>query len=165
MRKTKIKRLSIAEFRTYGAFANMIDPQAIRIGEPPVQFFRDMLQLELGAKTASFSICRVTKRPLIVDQTEFHSSCGEGILPLDGDVLIHVGFATPNGVVPLDELEVFLVPRGTLVTLRPGVWHHAPFAWETECVNVLIVLPERAYANDCAVYEIPPEKQTEIEPS
>jgi ureidoglycolate lyase len=164
MRKVSIRELGLREFRAYGSFANLLDPEAAHFGEAPVEFYRDMLQLDLGGKgTASFSVCRVSPRPLIVDKTEFHSSCGEGILPLDGDVLIHVGPASPNGVVPVEELEVFRAPKGTLVTLKPGVWHHAPFAHGSERVNVLIVLPERTYANDCAVFEVPEDKRTVIE--
>jgi len=164
MRKVKIKELGLEDFRAYGSFANMIDPEAAYFGEEPIQFFRDMVQLDLGGKgTASFSICRVRERALVVEVTEYHSSCGEGILPLDSDVLIHVGPASRNDVVPLDEIEVFRVPRGTLVTLRPGVWHHAPLAFNSDKANVLIVLPERTYANDCTVFEIPEDKRTKIE--
>ena len=53
--------------------------------------------------------------------------------------------------------------QGTIVSLRPGIWHHAPFAYNSEYVNVMIVLPERTYANDCTVYEIPEERRIEIE--
>lgn len=62
-------------------------------------------------------------------------------------------------------IEFFRVPKGTIVSLRPGIWHHAPFAYNSEHVNVIIVLPERTYANDCTVYEIPEERRIEIEQS
>ena len=68
-----------------------------------------------------------------------------------------------GGAIPLEEIEIFRVPQGTLISLRPGIWHHAPFTVNSECANVLIVLPERTYANDCTVYEIPEESQIEIE--
>ncbi len=164
MRKATIKELSYENFCVYGSFANMINPQTPLIGEKPIEFFRDMVLVDLATSTsASLSVCRVEKRPLVVDVTEFHSYCEEGILPLDGNVLIHVGPATPKGVMSLEQIEIFRVPKGTLVSLRPGVWHHAPFAYNSESVNVLIVLPERTYANDCTVYEIPEEKRIEIE--
>ena len=91
---------------------------------------------------------------MVIDVSEFHSACGEGNLPLDGDIAIHVGPATPNGETPVGRIEVFRVPKGAMVVMRPGVWHHAPFALDTDCVNTLIVLPERTYANDCQVVEI-----------
>jgi ureidoglycolate lyase len=73
-----------------------------------------------------------------------------------------VALATKKGDTPVDRIEVFRVPQGTLVTLRPGVWHHAPFAFECECVNVMVVLPERTYMNDCFVFIIPEEEQIEM---
>jgi len=164
MRKTRIQKLSYESFSRYGMFANMVNPQADKIGREPVEFFRDMVRLDLGTRTiASFSICRVTKRPAVVDVTEFHNHSGEAILPLDADILIHVAPATPAGKVPLDEIEVFHVPKGTLVSLYPGVWHHAPFAYNADVANVLIVLPERTYAIDCHVTEIPEKERVEIE--
>jgi ureidoglycolate lyase len=163
MKEIGVKELTAANFWPNGTYAELIDPVTIKIGSEPIEFFRDMGQLDLGlSHTASFSVCRVIKRPFIIDITEMHTSCGEGLLPLDGDVLLHAGPASAPGEVPLDGFEIFKVPKGTFVSLRPGVWHHAPFAYHAEKVNVLIVLPERAYANDCSTYKIPAESQIKI---
>lgn len=164
MKKINIKKLSFDNFRIYGSFSEMINPKAPRLGPEPIEFYRDMEQLNLGqSNTASFSVCRVSKRPMVISKLEFHNYTAEGLMPVDGDVLIHVALATRNGEVPLDRIEVFLVPKGTLVTIRPGVWHHAPFAFGYDFVNVLVVLPERTYAKDCFVSIIPEDKQLEIE--
>lgn len=163
MRKAEIKELTLENFLKYGTFANMINPKTIKIGSEPIEFYRDMASLKLGQNNlASFSVCRVTKREPVVDVTEYHTSCGEAILPLDSDVLIHVGPATPAGEIPYDRIEIFHVPKGTLVILNPGVWHHAPFAYNCDCANVLIVLPERTYANDCQVHELSSEKRIQV---
>ncbi len=163
MKEVKIEKLSLESFKPYGYYENMINPDTYRLGQPPVEFYRDMLQLNLGKSTiASFSICRVEKRPEIIDVTEYHSSVGEGILPLDSDILIHVGDATGKGDVPLDEFRVFFVPKGTMVVLKPGIWHHAPFVEDSDTANVLIVLPERTYANDCVVVEPAEEDRIKI---
>ena len=164
MRKETIKELSAESFGAYGFFANMINPSATKLGNEPIEFYRDMVQLDLGGPTiASFSVCRVASRPAVVDLTEFHSCCSEGILSLDSDILIHVAPASPNNEVPLEDIEIFRVPVGTLVVLRPGVWHHAPFTAGSGVANVLIVLPERTYANDCEIFEIPKDQQVEIQ--
>jgi ureidoglycolate lyase len=114
----------------YGFFASMIDPKAEKIGAAPIEFYRDMLQQGLGGyATASFSTCRVEPREPVIDVTEFHTATAEGILPLDNDVLIHVAPATPMGSgPPLDAVRVFRVTKGTMVVIRPGIWHHAPFS-------------------------------------
>lgn len=164
MRKVPVENLTVENFSGFGSFANLINPQSFKIGATPIEFYRDMVMLNLGQHTqAALSVCRVSKREPVVDVTEAHTSCGEGILPLDGDILIHVGPATPNGETPTDRFRIFRVPKGTMVTIRPGVWHHAPFTDGTEYVNVLIILPERTYANDCKVVEIPAENRVTIE--
>jgi ureidoglycolate lyase len=163
MRKETIQELSLEGFGKYGSFGNMINPKTEKLGAEPIEFFRDMVRLDLGGRTiGSFSVCRVCKRPPVVDVTEYHNYTGEGVLPLDADILIHVGPATPEGEVPLDRIEVFRVPRGTFVSLHPGVWHHAPFAYKADVANVLIVLPERTYAQDCHVTEIAEKGRIEI---
>jgi ureidoglycolate lyase len=165
MKAVEIEELSMKEFRPFGFYANHIDPKTERIGKPPVEFFRDMVQLNLGsASIASFSTCRVEKREFVIDVSEYHSGVGEGILPIDNDVIIHVGPATPpDSSFPLEKIRVFRVPKGTLVVLRAGVWHHAPFTVNDNPANILIVLPERTYADDCHVTELPDEDRIKIE--
>ena len=149
MKTVKPEELSVAQFQPFGAYANLVDPDAEKLGAPPVEFFRDMVQQNSGGTAAvSYSTCRVEKRKMIIDTSEYHSSACEGILPLDNDVLIHVAPSVPSDEVPVDRIRAFLVPRGTMAVLRPGVWHHAPFTVNDKPANVLIVLPERTYAND-----------------
>lgn len=164
MRTVCTEELSAETFLPFGFYARLIDPGAERIGEPPVEFYRDMVQMDLGgAGIASFSTCRVEPREPAVTVTEYHTGTGEGILPLDRDILIHVGPATPPGApVPLDRFRAFQVPKGTMVCLRPGVWHHAPFTVGGGPANVLIALPERTYANDCTVVELAEFEQIRI---
>ena len=163
MRSVGVEELFAEAFGQFGQFARMVDPETERIGAAPIEFFRDMAQQTLTGPMVSFSTCRVEKRDLVIDVTEYHSSTGEVTLPLDNDVLIHVGPATPpQADVPLDKFRVFRIPKGTLVSLRPGVWHHAPFTVNDEPANVLIALPERAYANDCTVVELKPDSQIAI---
>jgi ureidoglycolate lyase len=165
MRTVKAESLNVEKFLPFGFYANMIDPQAEKIGTAPIEFFRDMVQEDLGGtSTPSFSTCRVEPRNLVVDVTECHMATGEGILPLDNDILIHVGPATPSDAdPPLDKFRVFKAPKGTMVVLRPGVWHHAPFTLNRAPANVLIVLPERTYANDCEVINLDERDQICIE--
>lgn len=164
MKSVGIKELSVESFLPYGRFVNLINPNTEKLGAPPIEFYRDMMQQDLAGKDISFSICRVEKRDAVIDVSEYHTACTEGILPLDNDALIHVAPASPNGeTVPVDRIEVFRVPKGTVVVLRPGIWHHAPFTLNDDPANVLIMLPERTYANDCEVYEHGAEEKVQIE--
>ena len=165
MRTVKIEKLSAEAFRRFGSFANLLDPVPEDVGKRPVGFYPDLVQQGLGKDTVpSFSTCRVEKRPWTVDFAEYHSVTGEGILPLDNDILIHVGPASnPRAGVPLDQIRIFRVPRGTMVTLRPGVWHGAPFTANDKPANVLIVLPERTYANDMSFVPLSADEQIQFE--
>ena len=90
MRKVKVKELSLAAFQEYGNFVGLANLKNYHFGEPPVEFFRDMLQQSLGGHDiVSYSANRIAQRPMIVTKSEFHSHTGEGLLPLDGDILIH----------------------------------------------------------------------------
>ncbi len=168
MREVRYRPLDAAAFAPYGSFAPMIAPEAEgrpapRIGAPPIEFFRDVLQSGLGADTtASFGVCRVTRRPPIIDESEYHDTACEALLPLDGDVLVHVAPAVPGDRFPAEQAEVFRVPRGTMVVLRPGVWHHGPFTLGAERVSCLVALPERLYARDCVGVKVPPEDQLRV---
>jgi ureidoglycolate lyase len=164
MQQVAVKELSISGFKIYGSFSNLINPDAPKLRPGVVEFYRDMERVNLGqTSVASFSVTHVTVRPKIIQKLEYHNYSGEAMLPLDGDVLIHVAQATRHGAVPAaDQIEVFRVPQGTLVTLRPGVWHQAPFTCGNDVVNVLVVLPERTYANDCYVTVLPEEAYLEI---
>jgi ureidoglycolate lyase len=164
MKTVKVEALSVESFQPFGFFAQMLDPKTEKLGCPPIEFYRDMVQMDLGgAAIASFSVCRVEKRELVIDETEYHNRTGEGILPLDNDILCHVAPATPPGCpAPVDKIRVFRVPKGTVVVLRPGVWHHAPFVLNGKPANVLIVLPERIYANDCIVVKLKPAERIRI---
>jgi ureidoglycolate lyase len=165
MRTTKIKELTLEAFLPYGSYANLIDPTSEKLGPPPIEFFRDMVQQDLGTLgTASYSTCRVEKREMVIDITEYHTLTAEGMMPIDNDILIHVAPATASdGRVPLDKIVVFRIPKGTMIVIRPGVWHHAPFTANDTPANVLIVLPERIYANECAVFPLEENDRIRIE--
>jgi ureidoglycolate hydrolase len=164
MKTVSIQQLSVEAFLPYGTYAQHLDPDGSSSGERPVAFIPDMVQLNLGGHTiASFSTCRVGPRDPVIAFSEYHTSCGEGILPLDNDILIHVGPPTSaRAGLPVDKIQVFRVPLGTAVCLRPGVWHGAPFTANDRPANVLIVLPERTYANDFAAVRHEPEDQIQI---
>lgn len=165
MKSVQMEELVRETFLPFGFFADMTSPVAEFIGSSPITFFRDMLQLKIGSCTIpSFSICKVEKRPLEITMYEYHSMTGEGILPLDNDVAIHVVPSTRSvHHLPLEKLHVFRVTRGTMVILRPGVWHHAPFTLNDDAAHVLIVLPERTYANDCVIKKIDEGNEVSIE--
>lgn len=163
MRKIKAKALTVDAYQKYGSFCGMIAPQAEKLGPPPTEFFRDMVHVDLGNGIPCASVTRVSPRPMIAEKFEYHTATAEAFMPIDGDVIVHIAPASKPTVVPYDRVEAFYVPKGTMVTMHAGVWHAAPFASGNEPVHVLVLLPERTYANDCAVVLFPEEEKIEIE--
>ncbi len=158
----KVQALTLEGFKSYGTFSTMINPSGPHLGVGPVAFYRDPLQLD-NAGSASFSVTRTEPRELIVKMAEYHNHCGEALMPIDGDIYIHVGYATGSDEVKTEEFEIFRVPMGTMVVIRPGVWHHAGFCTGDKPVNTLVVLPERAYKNDCTMVRLSEEQFIQIE--
>lgn len=164
MREIKVSELTLEEFKPFGSFARMINPTARGNGVGGMAFYADLEILELGdTHVAAFSTTRVTNqmKPVIV-ALERHSHCGEGILSLDGDMLVYFAPAGAEYPKALEELKAFRVPAGVMLTIRPGVWHCMPFAVDTEVINVLNVLPERTYANDCEMHLLEEKDRTAI---
>lgn len=153
MRELKVKELNLENFKPYGSFSNMINPTARGNGIGGMAFHADMEILELGTThAAAFSVTRVTDAmPPVILALENHSHCGEGIMALDADMLVYFAPAGASYPAVLDEIDAFRVPKGTMITIRPGVWHCMPFPVDAPVVNVLNVLPERTYANDCTM--------------
>jgi len=155
-KEVKVKKLTLENFRRYGNFINL--PQVSTKdffcpGKPPIEFFPDLTTLNVNREIVGISLCRVHPREFKINLVEHHNYIEEGILPLDGDVLMHVGHPTGDNIPP-EEIEVFEVPRLTFVRLKRGVWHHAPFSKNNKIVNCLILLAERTYHNDCELKKI-----------
>lgn len=164
MKTVKVQKLSIESFSRYGQYGTFINPKCDAAGplDAPIVFYRDMIQQELGGKNPSFSVLKVQPRPLVIDAAEYHNYACEVSMPMDNDVLVWVAPATGADEVPLDKIEVFFVPKGTMLLFRPGVWHHAAYALNDKPVNLMICMPERAYATDCHCKPIPAAKQLKI---
>ena len=160
-KRLEIKELTLENFQKYGTFAPLTPPTVNPLvgSGTPIRFWPDCGGvLDLGPNASNqlaIGICQIDYRDFKVDVSEFHTSCGEANIPLDGDIYIHVAPPTTGNEINVDEIEIFKVKQGTVVIMKPGVWHHAPFSTkEGETVNTIIMLPQRTYFNDCEVLEI-----------
>ena len=147
MRKLNAKPLTADAFRKYGTYSRMINPDGERLGPPPVEFYRDLVHVNLGSGIPCASVTRVSPRPMIAEKFEYHTATAEAFMPIDGDVIIHIAPAGKAAAVPYDKI----------------VWHAAPFACADTPVHILVFLPERTYANDCSVVLFPEEEKLELE--
>lgn len=158
MRKIKAGELTKEAFEPYGSYVSITNPSGHCMGT----FYNDKILYHVsGDMPIGFSplVCEKEEK-MIVTKAEYHNTTGEGIVVMDDDVILHV--APPSGE-PCPELtEAFIVPKGTMVALKTGVWHMGVMPVHNEKVHVLIVLPERIYKNDCHVVQYDEQEQIEI---
>ena len=163
MKTIKAKSIDTVEFMQYGYLADIANPvNTYHFGEYPCAFNRDMVTMPLKDCTPpAFGSLKVGKRPMIIEDVEFHSCSCEAMMPLDDDMVIHVGPANAD-ILEIDNIVAFIIPKGTLVILRPGTWHGAPYPINNDG-TVLICLPERTYINDTKKYILTEEQKLKIE--
>lgn len=158
MLKISAKKLSKEEFEPYGSYFDMLHPAGSNLGA----FFHDHVLFPVsGSMPIGFSTL-VSERisPMIIKSSEYHNSTGEGMMALDGDMILYVA---PPSNKPVPELtEAFIVPKGTFVAIRTGVWHMAPFPLSENRIHIMIALPERTYFNDCTVIDYKEEDYIQI---
>ena len=159
MRTIKAKPLSIEAFHSYGSFLNVTNPSGNHLGD----FFNDHVTFPCGGTLpVAFSSLVIHKaEKMTITAVEYHNTTCEAILAMDDDVVLHVAPPTNEPVPQLT--EAFIVPAGTLVKLNTGVWHMGAYPLNKDVAHLLIVLPERIYANDCTVVNYPTEEQMQIE--
>ena len=162
MNTLKAKPINVVDFLPYGFIADISSPEnAYALGEYPCAFSRDMVTMPFTDCSApAFGSLKTGKRPFIIEDVEYHSKGYEAMLPLDDDMVIHVGPAN-GGQVETDKLEAFILPRGTMAVLKPGTWHGAPYPINNDG-TVLICLPERTYINDTVKYILNDSDKLEI---
>lgn len=161
MRKVKAKKLTLKDYAQYGQFADLLHPEGFTLGEKPVLFYRDMLTVYSGDMVNGYSVVYCDKRKMVVDEAEIHNAGTEVLIPLDDDVTVFVAPAGSNEF-PVGQEKAFIVPKGTMITFKPGVWHKAQYPINNEHVSVVCILPEREYARDCLVVQLKEEEQFEI---
>ena len=155
MYELKAKPLSKEAFKFYGEYQNLLDVGEFGPAGADAGFYPDLIQLNFGKTTSpSICVCKVKKTDdIIINFLEYHSYTCEGLIPLDGDVVIYVGrpsrgFKKPDG----GDLEAFILPKGTFVRFKPGVLHGTQYCIDQEYTSLICMLPERTYANDCQVF-------------
>ena len=122
-------------------------------------FYRDQVRFIPNQEDpVCFSVLTVRENPdFVVSCLEYHDHTEEIQLPMDSDVVLVCAPPNDGDLIP-EEVEAFLVPKGTLLCLKRGTWHDVMYPVKEKEVHVLIGLPERIYHNDIVVKELPDTK-------
>lgn len=158
MRTIKAKPLTKEGFEPYGSYFDMLNPKGNNLGA----FYHDHVLFPVsGAMPVGFSTLVSEKAgPMIIKASEYHNSTSEGMMPMDDDMILYV--APPSNKQVPELTEAFIIPKGTFVMIRTGVWHLAPFPVNQSKIHIMIVLPERIYCNDCTVVDYKEKDYIEI---
>ena len=151
-------------FQKYGSFQNLLDTDSLaQRSVIPDGFFADVLPLHFGSgNPPTVSVCHAKKSAeMVVSFMEAHQYTCEGLLPLDGDVVIFVGTMTWEAPTS-DTLEAFIVPKGTFVRLEPLVLHGTQFPVQEDAVHLLCLLPQRTFYNDLVGVPLEDEQRVKI---
>lgn len=159
MRTIKAEKLTREGFWEFGTYVNITQPEGNNLGD----FFNDKgIFPTSGDMPVAFSPLLMHKADeMVVTTVEYHNTTGEGIIAMDDDIVIHVAPPTNEPAPALT--RAFIVPKGTMVILKTGVWHFGGFPINSETAHVLIVLPERIYKTDCCVVEYDEKEYFKIE--
>lgn len=163
MRTIQAKPITRENFKHYGEVLDMLHPDCWGFGAgTDSAFFPDALSLPLGSQNPpSICICQVKKRKAVITDYEYHDYTCEGLLPIDGDIIIYAGWGF--GEILPDMLEAFVVPAGTFVKIKPGVLHGTQFVVDREQATILCELPGRTFATDFHGGSFEPEDYIQVE--
>jgi ureidoglycolate lyase len=159
MRTIKAQKLDPIKFAPYGTYFDVLHPEGQHLGG----FYHDHLIFPVsGVMPMAYSSLVIDKpERIVIDKDEYHNDTGELSLCLDDDVVIHV--TTASSDPHPQDMEAFIVPRGTLVAIKAGVFHMCSYPVTLKRAHILIGLPERTYKRDCVVVGYSPADQVEIE--
>lgn len=156
MRTIKAQPLTRDAFHQYGDYCNLVPEQL-----PDANL--DQISLDMGRpyQNVAFSVIKVVPvEEIVAPMAECHEWTGQMILPLDGDVVLYVARPTA-GECPVEKMEAFYVPKLTLITIKPGIWHFTPYTTKTP-VNTLLALPNRTWSHDVTFYTFKEEEKFKI---
>jgi hypothetical protein len=99
MRRIKAVPITAENFRPYGSFASMLDPEG-NCFPGDATFYPDQVALDAHGPVC-FSPLTVKKpEKMIVTQAEYHDHTAEGVFVIDDDAVIHVAPPSKRVIVP-----------------------------------------------------------------
>ena len=132
----KVEQLSREAFAPFGRYVDLL--KAGDMDEGKSAFFPDLMDLTV-TQPVSVSVGRACGDPHRIPFIESHPGTAEARIPLDGDIVIYVAPVQSLDSLDLASIRAFIVPRGTLIELAPGVLHGRQFPAGFSPVRVMIL--------------------------
>ena len=166
MKTIKAQPLDREAFAKYGVFQDLLDNESLAAHSVLERgFFPDLITLDFGTTTLpTVSVSDVVKRgdKRVIPFMEAHLYTCEGLMPLDGDMILTVGVLGGRKTFNIDNMKAFIVPKGTFVKLNPQIVHGTNFPLGQDEVHMLCMLPGRTFNNDFLAEMVPEENRPEV---
>ena len=133
-------KISRANFAMYGDLISTNDINPIDINAGYAKRFdnlTDLNTLKNGGKTI-VSIFSALKRtfPMTIDMMEKHPLGSQAFIPMKETTFL--SFVAPSGEFPdIDKIQAFIIPPGTGINYKPGIWHFPLIS--TEDTNFVVI--------------------------
>lgn len=109
----------------------------------------DVAAVTLNSPVTGIGVLFADPQKAEIPEMEIHHHTEEGWLVLDGPCVSAFGTPAPD---PNDaEYKAFLIPAGTALSLKIGVWHFAPLPSGDRRTTVLCLLPPNTPELDIVV--------------
>ena len=157
IKPTKITRKN---FAPYGDLISSEGITPININAGYAKRFDDLIDINVlkdEGKTI-VSIFSALKRnfPMKIDMMEKHPLGSQAFIPMKETIFIT--FVAPPGEKPdINKIESFIVPSGTGINYKAGVWHFPLIS--TEDMNFLVI-DRKGSGNNLIIYNFEKEKVT-----
>lgn len=161
MRQIKIEKLTAEAFKPFGNYYDILNPEGYALEGALHKFYPDRVWDSYTGHVGFSPIAVRKPEKYTVDAVEYHNTTSEIIMPINGDMILHVAPASAGK--PVTHLtRAFIIPKGTMVQINAAIWHLCPLPVDVDVLHALIILPECTYATDCTVVPLAEEEQFEI---
>lgn len=138
----RARALAPDAFSAYGSVIDVPNRREDASG-PGWRWWTETVALPTDGRPFAIGYLDLRPAPLRFDWAERHMRSPEVIVPLQGECLVYVGPAEhpdePPRIPERGRFEVFRVPPGAGVVMRPGVWHGAPLVRAATTAMVLLL--------------------------
>jgi len=150
----KAKKINEEDFLKFGTFLDPYNVKSICLGnEDEELFFPDSMTLCFSTSTLfSLSVVRVTKRPFVEYNMEYHDFTEEVVGGFTDDIVV---FAGPAGEKPdVAKFEAFILPKFNWIRLKRKIWHYGQYPINDEKALGWCLLPPFTYLNDSVGFKL-----------
>lgn len=150
VKEIKFKVLTKENFKLFGSIIEGLG-KTPTISNEELDYWGSIRKLDIRNPCVSF--LTVKRRDFEIDKLERHVNITEVFIPLEGVSIFPM--APPGEIIPLENVNAFLLDGSKGIVMEKGVWHYPPFPI-TEKATFAVILDERTIDEDLEIRDIRP---------